>query len=340
MNIEDDYEAVPPIETVEQCSIKEEEERETTLESDSSATLTAFSDLATQLEEAAASSEQSFHQHSPVWSSPISERSSTLGAEESPPSPCLRENRTQSFEDLSVSSESRVFGMTLPVNRRLEFGAPKNANESSPKSPHSSEKAPRHIWSESERELLCVLNRYYEPENADTIPILFNYITGLNLRHHIFRGQFDHVKRYGPRAFISYRRVFSAPFNKRGHYQEMRKMIETEAASLGIHLPRRTVESRPESKAGKAAFSKSPRIKNRWKDTVWTTPQTEREAAVVGNTTKAPSEPVLDQGEVFTDAEDVPVVAVENVDPVRRVNREVARSGHHLAFRTWCDDTR
>jgi hypothetical protein len=340
---------VPSIETADQCSIKEEPHREGLEREGSSATLVAFSDLSTQLEEFAGGPEQPSNQRSTIWpsppvtQSPSSEDSYTSDVE-TQPSPCVRETRAHSYEDMDDSPASQEGHRTTPpVNRRLDFSAPKSAqegnraNEVSLKDLHSIEKSPRHNWSDSERELLCVLYRYYKAETVDTIPIVFNHVTNLNLRHRIIQAQFDHVRLYGPRAYISYRRVFSAPFDRRRHYHELRKMIDTEAASLGVRLERQTVE--PSSKAGMAAFSRSPTIRRQWKIRVRMTSQRERDAASRQGNATTPSIFALNEQEVFTDAEDAqnaPVAAVETIQPVPKL----PRSGHHLAFRTWCDDTR
>jgi hypothetical protein len=356
MNVTHDYNFVPSIETVNQCSLKEEPYDNDGEREDSSLT-PVDSDLFIQLEEFANDSDHFPNQQSMVSSSPVivkpdtgSDDGYTSDLEEVQASPCLRGTRTCIYEDMNEphgyedtggSLGSQEDHRTAPsVNRILDFGAPslvqreRGPDKFSLRDLHTIENTPRHIWSESERELLCVLYRYYKSDNVDTIPIVFNHITELDLRHRIIHAQFHHIRLYGPRAYISYRRVFAAPFHEKAHYREIRKAIETKASSLGISLEQRTTEC--QSKAGMAAFSRSPTIKRQWKTKVRMTSREERR--IVGRRkngiTSAISLP--DEQEVFTDAEDVPKTTVGTVQPMLNATH----NGHHLAFRTWCDKTR
>jgi hypothetical protein len=358
MNVTYDYNVVPSIETVDQCSLEEEPYDNEREGRDSSATLVEFSDLFTQLEEFADDPE-----HSPEYQQSTASSSSVVTnlntdsddryeseLDEVQASPCIQKTRTRISEDMNELHGYEDTGgslgsqedhrTTTSVNRILDFGALNlvpselGADKLSLRDLHSIENTPRHIWSESERELLCILYRYYKSDNVHTIPTVFNSITDLNLRLRIIHAQFHHIHLYGPRAYISCRRVFAAPFHEKAHYHEIRKAIETKASSLGISLERRTTES--QSKAGMAAFSKSPTIKRQWKTKVRMTSREERK--IVGRRkngiTSAPSLP--DEQEVFTDAEDVSRATVGTIQPML----SATPNGRHLAFRTWCDKTR
>jgi hypothetical protein len=356
-NIIYDSDVVPSVETVNQCSLKEESYDKDGERKDSSPTL-VDSDLFTQLEEFAEDQKHPpEYQQSTASSSPVVINMDAdfadgyeLEPDEIQASPCLRGTRTRisedmnephGYEDTGDSLGSQEDHRTMPsVNRILDFGAlnlvqrERGADKFSLRDLHSIENAPRHIWSESERELLCILYRYYKSDNVDTIPIVFNAITHLDLRLRIIYAQFHHIRLYGPRAYISYRRVFAAPFHEKAHYREIRKAIETKASSLGISLERRTTEC--QSKAGMAAFSRSPTIKRQWKIKVRMTSREERKIVSrrKNGITSAISLP--DEQEVFTDAEDVPRATVGTVQPMLNATH----NGHHLAFRTWCDKTR
>jgi hypothetical protein len=355
-NIIYDYNVVPPIETVDQCSLEEETYDNGPEREDSSPTL-ADSDLFIQLQEFANDSDHFPNQQSMVSSSPVivkpdtgSDDGYTSDLEEVQASPCLRGIRTciyedmnkpHSYEDTGGSLGSQEDHRTSPsVNRILDFGAPslvqreRGPDKLSLRDLHSIENTPRHIWSESERELLCVLYRYYKSDNIDTIPIVFNSITHLDLRLRIIHAQFHHIRLYGPRAYISYRRVFAAPFYEKAHYHEIRKAIETKASSLSISLERRTTES--QSKAGMAAFSRSPTIKRQWKTKVRMTSREERKTVGRRKNEITSTISLPDEQEVFTEAEDVPRATVGTVQPML----SATHNGRHLAFRTWCDKTR
>jgi hypothetical protein len=355
-NIIYDYDVVPSIETVNQCSL-EEEPYDNGLEREVSLLNLADSDLFIQLEEFANDSDHFPNQQSMVSSSPVivnpdtgSDDGYISDLEELQASPCLRGTQTciyedmnepHGYEDTSGSLGSQEDHRTAPsVNRILDFGAPnlvqreRGTDKFSLRGLHSIENTPRHIWSESERELLCVLYRYYKSDNVDMIPIIFNSITHLDLRLRIIYAQFHHIRLYGPRAYISYRRVFAAPFHEKTHYREIRKAIETKASSLGISLEPRITEC--QSKAGMAAFSRSPTIKRQWKNKVRMTSREERR--IIGRRKNEITSAISlsDEQEVFTDAEDVPRATGGTVQPML----SATHNGRHLAFRTWCDKTR
>jgi hypothetical protein len=351
-----DYDVVPSVETVNQCSLKEESYDNDGEWENSSPTL-VDSDLFIQLEEFANDSGHFPNQQSMVSCSPVianpdtgSDDGYTSDLEEVQASPCLRGTRTCIYEDMNEPHGYEDTGgplgsqedhRTAPsVNRILDFGAPnlvqreRGTDKFLLRDLHSIENTPRHIWSESERELLCVLYRYYKSDNVDTIPIIFNSVTDLDLQLRIIHAQFHHIRLYGSRAYISYRRVFAAPFHEKAHYHEIRKAIETKASSLGISLERRITES--QSKAGMAAFSRSPTIKRQWKTKVRMTSREERKIASRRKNGITSAVPLPDEQEVFTDAEDVPRATVGTVQPMLNATH----NGHHLAFRTWCDMTR
>jgi hypothetical protein len=201
----------------------------------------------------------------------------------------------------------------------------------------SIEKSPAHKWSEDERELLCVLYRYYKAADVNTIPMVFNSLRNLNLRHRTIQTQFGNLRLYGPNAYRSYRRVFSKPFNdNHGYYSKLHDIIKSEASNLGVQLRRRVVD--PRMKCGMAAFAKSPTTRKQYKDRVRITLREEREAARHNATFGTPLRPapLLDQCEVLTDAEDAPKAAIGNLT----FTPKSSQGEPHLGFRTWCDDTR
>ncbi|ORY19703.1 hypothetical protein BCR34DRAFT_595166 [Clohesyomyces aquaticus] len=143
---------------------------------------------------------------------------------------------------------SRSKPIRRPAWLRAAHEGPKNKhaeNVMSLKGLKNIERPPPHPWTRDERELLCVINRWYEFRNAADVSVIFNSITGLELRPRVIRDHFhNHLRLYGGNAYAEYRRViemtpFDDPF---GVYKHTRDMIEAEAKALGVAIRHRNIE--------------------------------------------------------------------------------------------------
>lgn len=244
-----------------------------------------------------------------------------------------------------------------PLCRRLDFGLAirQQAKKVSKKSVHAQaldelrrlERTPSHRWDDDERELLCVLNRWYSGTDRRTELLefskIFNWITGLELRPHILRTQFEnHLILYGAAAYPVFGRVFAVPFkDPEGHYTEIRALIEEEARTLHLNLRRRTHEAKIVS--GTAKDAKSPQTRIAYESLVRRASQETQRAAhhdasatvvstnqtFFANTSKAVRMPP-DEQEVMTDVElSPPCVKAAAAVP------EATPGRPHLAFRVW-----
>lgn len=187
---------------------------------------------------------------------------------------CTANKRRRRAKDI-VRSISK-----MPPIRRPDFGRPvkkidpkeKSDNVLSLKNLRDIERAPSHAWDEDERELLCILHRWYcvhhRPTELITFASVFNSITGLDIKPSRIRTQFEsHLLLYGGNAYPEYHRVFSIPFeDPQGCYSEIRTLIECEAQDLGLKLEKRRSDLSRSS--GRAQFAKSPRIKKIYKSLV------------------------------------------------------------------------
>lgn len=170
---------------------------------------------------------------------------------------------------------------TPPVRRTLDFGMPAicHTNGIVPQASEPShftslaalrrlERDPPHQWHEDERELLTILYRWYEDGDVTTIPKVFNAITGLNLRLHVIRYQFEsHLILYGGRAYPEFDRAMKVPFHDPEHkYDEIHAIIEDTASESGIDLSRRINEV--SYTPGLARTAKSPKTRKHYKSLV------------------------------------------------------------------------
>ncbi|KAJ4989817.1 hypothetical protein SVAN01_04654 [Stagonosporopsis vannaccii] len=133
------------------------------------------------------------------------------------------------------------------------------------------ERSPSHEWDDDERALLCVINRWYCGANrAAELTVFsktFNAIVGLDLRPHIIRNQFEHLRLYGSKAYPVFGRVYNTPFDDpEGRYAQIRATIEQEAEALKIDLHRRRCEVSIQS--GNAKHAKSPRTRSAYESLV------------------------------------------------------------------------
>lgn len=280
---------------------------------------------------------------------------------EQTPTPSVRENRgKRAPATRKTSHHFRQVTRLLtkkPLARRLDFGAAKrkpsvkvvkrSTNAQALENLRSLELHPKHNWDDDERELLCVLNRWYcAPDRATELKAFsktFNAITGLGLRPHIVRDQFEqHLRLYGPESYLVYGRVFSTPFDDpEGRYKQIRRLIEDEAAHLQLDLRRRQIDIR--APPGTARFTKSPNIREKYKSLARRASRyakavsdqrslTEAPAApsIFGNMSKAVQIPIEDDWELVTDIESSPEPVIEPVEV-----SEAASTRPHLVFRVW-----
>ena len=206
------------------------------------------------------------------------------------------------------------------------------------------EKAPSHSWTEADRELLCVLYRWYNDPEALNITKIFNSIAGVDLRAQVIRVQFhSHLRLYGSEVYSEYSRVYDVPFDDpEEHYSDIRNTIEATAKDLNIDLQKRQVEC--EFNSGWAKFAKSPRTRRRYKLLVRQARKERKEATRTPPT--AVQSPVYtcslggmplffddeyDEREVLTDVDEQPSVVVKPNTSRPRLPTTLP----HLAFRCW-----
>jgi hypothetical protein len=210
---------------------------------------------------------------------------------------------------------------------------------------------PRHPWDPEERELLTVLNRFYEAADPTGIPRVFNGITGLNLRFSVVQMQFErHLKLYGGRAFPEFARAMAIPFrDPDGRYDDIRTIIDTTAAELGVELLRRKVERKFTS--GSARYAKSPKTRRYWESLVRRAAQHEKQKARQVPSSSASASPVqvpsfggrvlvtsstLEDQEYFTDVEDFTGLIPTSTEPRPSLSLTAPR----LGFRVWDANSR
>jgi hypothetical protein len=216
--------------------------------------------------------------------SPSYDSESTL-PQSSPCPPNL--DRSFSFValDSGITGEHLEVGNTAPtppIRRTLDFGGMVTQRKTVKIVPHvlahgdfpslkalrKIERDPPHQWHEDERELLTILYRWYEDADVTTIPKVFNAVTGLDLRLHVVRYQFEsHLILYGGCAYPEFDRVMKVPFHDPKHkYDEIHAIIEETASEFGIDISRRTHEVKFTS--GLAKTAKSPKTRKHYKSLV------------------------------------------------------------------------
>jgi hypothetical protein len=239
------------------------------------------------------------------------------------------------------------------VARRLNFGSkptkqpvrPKkrSANALSLENLRDLERPTRHRWDEDERELLCVLNRWYCAQDRASELLIFariwNSITGLNVRSHVIRNQYDHLCLYGGEAYPEFGRVFATPFHDpNGRYADIRTLIKIEAETLGLSLQRRDMDKKNPS--GKAKFARSPKTRSFYKALVRRATQEAKRGAPripvafstrsIATGAMAACPPLDDDWEIITNIEDSPTPRSNNGD-----RPALALQKPHLTFRVW-----
>jgi hypothetical protein len=145
------------------------------------------------------------------------------------------------------------------------------------------ERSAPHFWSEGEREVLCVINRFYE-RSPNKFTAIFNHIFGLELSTRKVKDQFEsYIRLYGGMAFKCYARVFATPINDpHGRYSEcatryiwvrvckidtlsasLRRIIEKSASVLNIKL--RPLKHETAVTPSRGAQAKAARTRRRYK---------------------------------------------------------------------------
>ncbi|XPS94304.1 hypothetical protein M3J09_003625 [Ascochyta lentis] len=241
----------------------------------------------------------------------------------------------------------------LAVARRLDFGRNNLRTHKKVTVPlrqelGAIERKPRHSYTPDQRELLCILYRFYYSEDADAIPKIFNVITGLELRHSRIRSYFwDHMCLYGPESFLPFSRVLSVPFSiPQDYYADIISEIEQQANDLRLNVQRRSVEVG--FVCGKARKSSSPSVLQNYQSMVEKTKQEARDEAansviareiaataqLLGLMPRAVKLPFEDHVELFTDVESPKLMttSVETLNPIS--------NKPHLTFRVWDADNR
>lgn len=233
-------------------------------------------------------------------------------------------------EKRSVKVKKSINAMSLENLRDVEF-------------------APSHIWNEDERELLCVLNRwYYVTDRAVELTVfadVFNSIIASDIKPIRVRNQFEsYLRLHGGNAFPEFGRVFSVPFDDpEGRYAEIRALIGSEAEALGHDLQHRQIDT--DVPSGKAKFAKSPTTRRAYKSLVRRALQKAKESTSfsvaesarvitrsIATTSTAVNMPIEDDWETLTDAEVSPRPSTPNKISVSTKPR--------LTFRVWDAENR
>ncbi|KAJ4326366.1 hypothetical protein N0V94_000041 [Neodidymelliopsis sp. IMI 364377] len=244
------------------------------------------------------------------------------------------------------------------VARRLDFGSrtTKRSTRTIKRTPNAQslenlrnlERPTPHRWDEDERELLCVMNRWYCARDRATELLIFakiwNAITGLDIRPHIIRNQYEnHLRLFGGEAYPELGRVFATPFHDPdGRYAEIRTLIESEAETLGLNLQRRGIDTTIPS--GKAKFARSPRTRSIYKALVRKVSRGAKREAVgtsisqdIATSTRSIVTAAIavrpafdDDWEIVTNVENSPAPRTNNVHSPIFVSQKP-----HLSFRVW-----
>ena len=248
----------------------------------------------------------------------------------------------------SKSLPVRRLNLSGRISKQSTKNIKKSANVLALKNLQDLERARSHRWDEDERELLCVLHRWYcAADRATELTVFsktFNSITGLDLRPHIVRNHFEyHLRMYGGEAYPEYNRVFSVPFDDpKGRYMEIRALIEAEAKGLNLDLQQRRCDV--EAISGWAKSAKSLRTRSIYgylvqkasQEAEWETARASVAHDVpvatqsIATIAMAVSVPLEDEWEMVTDA-DLSLGPVTDSVKVLRTTSAMP----HLTFRVW-----
>lgn len=276
-------------------------------------------------------------------------------------SPSPSERKTQHKRTSATGKTSHHFQRKTqlltrkPLARRLDFGVirreqaakvvKRSLNAQALEELRKIERSPSHRWDDDERELLCILNRWYcGASRAAELTVFsktFNAITGLDLKPRILRSQFEsHLRLYGAAAFPVFGRVFAVPFDDpEGRYAQIRTLIEQEAQTLQLDLRRR--HSNACIPSGMAKYAKSPLTRSTYEFLVRKKSQEARQEAGRVSATECvstiPRSIVNTSMPVqFLPKEDEEVIAdIEPSPPSVRQGPAVREARPHLAFRVW-----
>ncbi|KAF1974429.1 hypothetical protein BU23DRAFT_638071 [Bimuria novae-zelandiae CBS 107.79] len=164
--------------------------------------------------------------------------------------------------------------------RQLDFGRTVSKKKRAPKKrtpPQLSEaqqalealrktEYPRHQWTESERNLVAVLYRFYAADPSKLTEV-FNEVTGLHLKTEKVKAMEVYMRQNGPEAFPFYGAVFACPLEDLNEeYAAIRAVIEKAVDSLGIELERRSTE--PALSSGRAKNARSEYTRRRFKNLI------------------------------------------------------------------------
>lgn len=278
------------------------------------------------------------------------------------PSPSVRKSKkttkrttgavSQHFKKKPQSYQRQSLVRRLSFGNRLKKQAAekikRSANAISLENLRSIEQAPSHNWDDDERELLCVMNRWYSGRDRtaelEVFAKLFNSITRLSIPPKRVRIQFEnHLRLYGGEAYPVFARVFSVPFDDpEGRYAKIRALIEAQAVTLGLDLQQRQRDSTV--RAGTAKFAKSPKTRKFYKSLVrrasqeaeWHANQVAGTENIVGSShsmatiSKAVCIPDQEDWEIVTDVEQSPAPVVDSGEVPKP-----ASARPHLTFRVW-----
>lgn len=215
-------------------------------------------------------------------------------------------------------------------------------NEAALNNLRNTEYSPRHNWTPSERELLCILHRFYEASPND-LKQVFNAMTSNDLPLRKVRDQFySHIVYYGDKVYPFYGDVFRCPIDDpSGSYSSIRSLIDNTARRLNIKLDRRMGET--VIKSGRAATARCIRIRHRHRELVRKAQRTSQYSSIPEQI--EPAGQLLFRGraiesprrnaEHLIDPEDGSNAAVYN-----SVNLEVTSDTPQLAFRAWDEKSR
>lgn len=117
----------------------------------------------------------------------------------------------------------------------------------------------RHRWTEQERQMLCILFRFYE-DSADDLTKVFNKIFNLSLGKDKIKPMEDYIRRNGGSAFPFYGKLLSCTLDDpQDKYAAARKVIEEVASTIDVDLVRRKTESAQSSGGARRARSEYTR---------------------------------------------------------------------------------
>jgi hypothetical protein len=234
--------------------------------------------------------------------------------------------------------------LTKRTTRSESVQAPKSENAQALDRLRSAERTPRRIWDEDERELLCIINRWYcARDHATELTVfskIFNAVTGLDLDSRKIGIQFTHIRYYGGDAYHSFRRVFAVPFDDpMGQYAAIRALIESTADTHRLDLQRR--QSELDIRSGMARYAEPLKTQNTYlnlvqkasqdDDNVRDSHQISAKPRSIKSMAMAVQLPEDDNHEIITDAETSPT----SRNPAQVYNPRPAKVKPHLTFRVW-----